>query len=437
MEWWQILIVIFGCLILLFLIGVPVAFSFLLIDIVGVFFFWRGEVGLVQLISSIYDSVAKLALLPVPLFVLMGEIMFQSGIASRMMDTLDKWLGRLPGRLSFLAVAGGTIFATLSGSALAGSAMLGSVLVPEMEKRGYKKPMTLGPILGSGGLAIMIPPSALGVLMAALGRFSVGRFLIAIIIPGLLMAFLYAAYIIIRCKLQPDLAPSYDLVHTSWRVKIRQAIRYVLPLGSVVFVVVGLIFLGITSPTEAAAMGALVSLILAFIYRGGKKWEMVKKSAQGASRVTIMMFMILTGSTAFSQILAFTGASQGLVNFTLGLPLSPYLILVAMQVILVIMGMFMEPLTIMMTTLPIFIPIVTKFEFDLIWFGVIMLLNMEMATTTPPFGLLLFVMKGVAPKGTTMGDIYRAGLPFLCCDLITMVIIMVFPSLVLWLPKLM
>ena len=175
MEWWQILIVIFSSLVFLFLIGVPVAFSFLLIDIVGVYIFWRGEVGLLQLISSIYDSVTNLALLPVPLFVLMGEIMFRSGIASRMMDTLDKWIGRVPGRLSFLAIAGGTVFATLSGSALAGTAMLGSVLVPEMEERGYKSPMTLGPILGSGGLAIMIPPSALGVLMAALGRFSVGQ----------------------------------------------------------------------------------------------------------------------------------------------------------------------------------------------------------------------------------------------------------------------
>jgi tripartite ATP-independent transporter DctM subunit len=437
MEWWLILLLIFGSLVFLFLIGVPVAFSFLLIDIIGVFIFWRGDVGLSQLILSIYDSVSNLALLPVPLFVLMGEIMFQSGIASRMMDTLDKWLGRLPGRLSFLAVAGGTLFATLSGSALAGAAMLGSVLVPEMQKRGYRKPMTLGPILGSGGLAIMIPPSALGVLMAALGRFSVGQFLIAIIIPGLIMAFLYASYIILRCVLQPDLAPSYDLVRTPWRDKISQAVRYVLPLGGIVFLVVGLIFLGITSPTEAAAMGAMGCLVLACFYWGGIRWDMVKKSTEGASRVTIMMFMILTGSTAFSQILAFTGASQGLVQFAVGLPLSPYFILVAMQIILLIMGMFMEPLTIMMTTLPIFIPIVTTLGFDLLWFGAIMLLNMEMATTSPPFGLLLFVMKGVAPKGTTMGDIYRAAFPFLGCDLIAMILIMAFPSLVLWLPGLM
>jgi tripartite ATP-independent transporter DctM subunit len=437
MEWWLILLIIFGSLVFLLLIGVPVAFSFLLIDIVGVFIFWRGEVGLSQLILSIYDSVSNLALLPVPLFVLMGEIMFQSGIASRMMDTLDKWLGRLPGRLSLLAVAGGTVFATLSGSSLAGAAMLGSVLVPEMQKRGYKKSMALGPILGSGGLAIMIPPSALGVLMAALSRISVGQLLIAIIIPGLLMAFLFAIYILVRCVLEPDLAPSYEVMQTPWHDKISQTVRYVLPLSGVVFLVVGLIFLGITSPTEAAATGGLGCLILACIYWGGMRWDLLKKSVEGASRVTIMMFMILTGSTAFSQILAFTGASQGLVRFTLGLPLSPYFILIGMQVILLIMGMFMEPLTIMMTTLPIFIPIVTTLGFDLLWFGTIMLLNMEMATISPPFGLVLFVMKGVAPKGTTMGDIYRAAVPFLGCDLIAMALIMVFPSIALWLPSLM
>ncbi len=437
MEWWLILIIIFSSLVGLFLIGVPVAFSFLLIDIVGVFIFWRGEAGLLQLIRSIENSVTYFALLPVPLFVLMGEVMFKSGVAPRMMDVLDKWLGRIPGRLSLLAVGGGTLFATLSGAAVAGVAMLGSVLVPEMEKRGYKKPMTIGPILGAGGLAIMIPPSAVGVLMAALGRFSVGKFLIAILLPGLLMAVLYAGYIVIRCFFQPHLAPSYQLVEISLREKIQQGVKYVLPLGSIVFLVVGLIFLGITSPTEASAMGALGCFVLAFFYMGRGKWELVKTSAVGASRVTIMLFMIFTGSAAFSQILAYTGASRGLVDLAVGLPLPPILIVVSMQIILLLMGMFMEPLTIMMVTLPIFIPIIQEIGYDLLWFGAIMLLNMEMAATSPPFGTALFVMRGVAAQDTTMGDIYRSALPFLMCDLIAIIIIMIFPPIVLWLPGLM
>lgn len=436
MEWWLILLIIFSALIILFALGVPVAFAFLFVNVIAVYVFWGGGAGLSQLILSIYESVTIFALLPVPLFVLMGEIMFRSGIAPRMMDVLDKWLGRLPGRLSLLAVGGGTLFAALSGSAMAGAAMLGSVLVPEMEKRGYRKPMSLGPILGSGGLAIMIPPSALGVLLAALGRFSVGRFLIAIIVPGLIMAVLYGVYVIGRCWLQPELAPSYPVPPASLLDKIRATLRYVLPLSSIVFLVVGLIFLGIATPTEAAALGALGCMVLAFIYRGLSR-EVLKTCVSGTLQVTIMMLMILTGSTAFAQILAYTGATQGLVECALRFPLPPICVLIAMQIVLLIMGTFMEPLTIMMVTLPIFMPIVEKLAFNPLWFGAIMLLNMEMATTSPPFGLVLFVMKGVAPPGTTMGDIYKAGLPFLACDAVAMALIVVFPGLVLWLPGLM
>ncbi|MBW1997054.1 MAG: TRAP transporter large permease subunit [Deltaproteobacteria bacterium] len=436
MEWWVIFICIFFGLILLFAIGVPVAFSFLFVNIVGVYLFWGGTAGLSQLILSILNSVTSFSLLPVPLFVLMGEIMFHSGIAPRMMDGIDKWLGRIPGRLSLLAVGGGTLFATLTGSAMAGVAMLGSVLVPEMERRGYKTPMTLGPILGSGGLAIMIPPSALGVLLASLALFSVGKFLIAIIIPGIIMAVLYAAYILGRCWFQPHLAPSYDLEKVSLYEKVITTIKYVLPLGSIIFLVVGLIFLGVATPTESATLGAMGCFVLAFLYRGLSR-EIVKKSFSGTLQVTVMMFMILTGSTAFSQILAFTGASQGLIEFAVGLPLSPIFIIVAMQIVLLLLGTFMEPLTILMVTIPIFMPIVNKLGFDPIWFGTVMLLNMEMATTSPPFGLALFVMKGVAPKETRMKEIYLSAIPFLTCDVIAMGIMMAFPQVVLWLPGLM
>jgi tripartite ATP-independent transporter DctM subunit len=338
--------------------------------------------------------------------------------------------------LSLLAVGGGTIFATLTGSAMAGAAMLGSVLVPEMEARGYKKSMTIGPILGSGGLAIMIPPSALGVLLAGLALFSVGQFLVAIIIPGLLMSVLYAGYILVRCTVQPHLAPSYEMKHFSLSEKVVATIRYILPLGSILFLVVGLIFLGIATPTEAAALGALGCFVLAFFYRG-LNWDLTKRSFSSTLDVTIMMFMILTGSMAFSQLLAFTGATQGLIKLAVGLPLPPILIIVSMQIVLLLLGTFMEPLTIMMVTIPIFMPIVKQLGFDPIWFGTIMLLNMEMATTSPPFGLVLFVMKGVAPPDTRMKDIYLSAIPFLICDFVVMVMIMAFPGVVLWLPSLM
>jgi len=435
MEWWLVLIFIFGGLILLLLAGLPVSFSFLLIDLLGVYFFWGGSVGITQLVTSIEDSITVFAILPLPLFIMMGEVMFQSGLAGDAMDVINKWLGRLPGRLSIMAVVAGTLFAALTGSAMSGTAMLGSVLIPEMEKRGYKKPMTLGPILGSGGLAIMIPPSALGVLMAAMARFSVGRFLVAIILPGLIMAFLYFLYIIGRCLIQPQLAPSYDIESTSLSTKLALTLRYVLPLGGVIFLVIGLLYMGIATPTEAAAMGTAGMYILVFIFKG-IKWDFIKKSVLGTLRVTVMIFMILAGSLAFSQILAYTGISQGLVRVATNINLPPLTIVFMIQLLLIIMGMFMEPLSIMMVTIPILFPIIKSLGLDPLWFGLIMLVNMEMATTSPPFGLVLFVMKGVAPAGTTMQDIYKAALPFLVCDMVVILLIMFYPGMLTWwLPK--
>lgn len=436
MEWWLILIIIFCGMVFLFLIEVPVAFSFLFINIIG-FYLFAGSQGLGQLILSIYDSVTKFTILPVPLFILMGEVMFRSGIAHNMMDALDKWLGRLPGRLSLLAVAGGSLFATLSGSSMAGAAMLGSVLVPEMDKRGYKSEMSIGPVLGSGGLAMMIPPSILGVLLAAVGRFSVGDFLIAIIIPGLIMAFFYAAYIILRCWIQPHLAPSYDLTtRPSLSEKLSLTLRYILPLGSIVFLVIGLIFLGVATPSESAALGAVGCFVLAFIYKGFK-WEVVKTSLVHTISISVMMFMIFTGSTAFSQILALTGATHGLVEMAGNLPLPPFYVLISMLIVLLIMGTFMESMTIIMITLPIYMPIIHTLGFDSLWFGAIMLLSLEMGITTPPFGMILFIVKGVAPGNVTMLDVYKAGIPFLVCDLLVMILLLFFPVLALWLPGLM
>ena len=436
MEWYFALIVVVGFFLILLAMGMPVAFSFLFVNLVGSVLWWGGEAGLRQLIVSISSSVSRFALMPVPMFILIGEVMFHTGLAPRAISALDQCVGRLPGRLSLLAVLSGTIFATLSGSSVAATATLGSVLTPEMENRGYKKPMSLGPILGSGGLSIMIPPSALGVLLAALAKISVGAILIAIIFPGLLMGILYAGYIVLRCWLQPSIAPAYMVPPVSLSKKIIDLVRYVLPLGIIVCSIIGVIFLGIGTPSEAAALGALASLILAAAYRRLNR-ETMMKSVGTTLHIAVMMLMIFTGSTAFSQILAYTGATTGLCSFFVGLPLPPMMLLIMMQILLVLMGTFMEPLAMVMVVLPIYLPIIHALNFNLLWFGAIMLLNMEMATTSPPFGLGLFAMKGVAPSNTTMGDLYRAALPFLGCDLVAMLMIMFFPPLTLWLPSLM
>ncbi|MCC7167972.1 MAG: TRAP transporter large permease subunit, partial [Rhodospirillales bacterium] len=347
MHWSMSLLVIFGALLGLMAIGVPIAFSFTTVNIIAVYYLWNGTAGLNQLMLSVYESVTSFALLPVPLFVLMGEVMFRSGIAGKLMDVLDSWIGRVPGRLSLMAVAGGTVFATLTGSAMAGAAMLSSLLVPEMQRRGYSREMSLGPILGAGGLAIMIPPSALAVLLAAIANFSVGDFLLAIIVPGLMMAVSFALYIIIRCWLNPSLAPSYDREPVPMGPRIKNTLLYGFPLFLIIFLVVGLMFLGIATATESAAAGALGCFVLAWAY-GGLSWSMVKESFHATLKVSVMMLMIITGSTAFSQVLAFSGASTGLVEMASHLPWSPIMIVIAMQAVMLVMGCFMEPLSIMM-----------------------------------------------------------------------------------------
>lgn len=436
MEWSTTLLVIFAGLLGLMIIGVPIAFAFLAVNVVAVYHYWNGAAGLNQLVLSIYESVTNFALLSVPLFVLMGEIMFRSGIAGKLMDVIDSWIGRVPGRLSLMAVAGGTVFATLTGSAMAGAAMLASLLVPEMQKRGYSKQMSLGPILGAGGLAMMIPPSALAVLLAALANFSVGEFLIAIIAPGLLMGLVFATFIVGRCAMNPKLAPVYEREPVPMAQRLRSTALYGLPLFIIIFVVIGLMFMGYATATESAAAGALACFLLAWAYRG-LNWQMVKESLDSTLGVSVMMLMIITGSTAFSQVLAFTGASTSLVELASTLPVSPLWVVVAMQVVMLIMGCFMEPLSIMMLTIPIFFPIIDALGFSPIWFGAIMLLNMELATITPPFGLVLFVVKGVAPRGTTLTDVYQAALPFVICDVVVMGVLLLFPDIVTWMPSFM
>ncbi len=436
MEWQLALLLIFGSLLILMASGMPVAFTFMFVNVMGALVFWGGGAGLGQLILSLRQSITTFTLMPLPLFILMGEVVFHSGLAPLVIDAVDKWLGRLPGRLGLLAVGAGAIFATLTGTGMGSAAMLGSTLVPEMERRGYKKSMTVGPVLGSGGLAIMIPPSSLAVFLGAIGQISIGNILIAIIFPGLVMAVLYATYIIVRCRLQPSLAPAYDLPPTPILDRIMPTVKYILPVGFIIFLVIGVIFLGVATPTEAAATGALGTYLLAAFY-GKLNWEVVKKSLMATLRITGMIFIIIAGAMAFSQNLAITGASRGVIEFALGLPLAPIVIIIAMQVIVLIMGMFMDEGAIIMITIPLFMPVVLSLGFSPVWFAVIFLLNLEMAGTSPPYGLTLFVMKGVAPPDTTMGDLYRGALPFLGCDVIAMALIIVFPALALWLPGLM
>jgi len=436
MEWYFIMALFLGALIIMFAIGLPVAFGFMIITLVGALIYWGGLSGLHQYILNMFSSVAKFTLLPIPMFVFLGELLFQSGIGSRMLDVIDKWLGRLPGRLSLITVGGSTVFSALSGSTLATTAMMGSLMLPDMQRRGYKYPMSIGPIVGGGGLAMIIPPSAIGVFLASVGDISVGRILIAGIVPGVIMAILYISYVIVRCLIQPSLAPAYEVIHVPVSQKIIETAKYVLPAGLIVVMILGFIFGGIATPTESAATGVLGAVILAGCYRK-LSWKVIRKATLGALNITVMSFMIIAGAKTFNQIMVFSGATQGLIGLATGLPVHPIVTIIGMQITVLFMGCFLDVFGIIMMTLPLYLPIVISLGFDPLWFGILMLINIQMALSTPPFGILLFIMKGVAPREVKMMHIYKACFPFLICDTIAMTLCLTFPKLVTWLPNMM
>lgn len=435
MEWYEALALLLGVIVFLMAMGMPVALAFLAANIVGAWVFMGGERGIGQLLNNGLGSLTKFALVPIPLFLLMGEIFFHTGLGGRMFNAIDKLLGRLSGRLSYVTVLGGTAFSTLSGSSMGSTALLGSLMVPEMSQRGYKSHMSIGPILGTGGLAIIIPPSALAVLLATLAQIDVGALLIAGVIPGLILAGFYIGTIWLQTKLDPAAAPAYDVAPMSFASKIGLLLREVVPMVGVMVVIIILMINGFVTPSEAAAFGALGVLILAAVFRC-LTWEAMRKSVTGALKVTLMAYLIVFGSATFSQLLAFSGASRGLVNWAISFELAPLAMLMVMFAVLLLLGMFMEQISMMLLTVPIFFPLAMNLGYDPIWFGLIMLLALEISFTTPPFGLLLFVMKGVAPPGTTMRTIYTSAFPFIGCSLLLVALLVLFPQIALWLPGL-
>jgi tripartite ATP-independent transporter DctM subunit len=435
MEWFEALGLLIGSILVLMAIGMPVALAFLAANIIGAWLFMGGARGVTLMLNNGFGSLTNFALVPIPLFLLMGEIFFHTGLGARMFNAIDKLLGRLSGRLSYVTVLGGTAFSTLSGSSMGSTALLGSLMVPEMTERGYKKKMSIGPILGTGGLAIIIPPSALAVLLATLARVDVGALLIAGIIPGLILAGFYIATIFIQTKLDPDAAPAYDIETFSLGHKLGLLFKDILPMLSVMVLIVFGMVGGLITPSEAAAFGALGVLLLAVVFRC-LTWAAMKRSIIGALRVTLMAYLIVFGSATFSQLLAFSGASSGLVRWATSFDLAPIAMLMAMFAVLLLLGMFMEQISMMLLTVPIFFPLAVTLGFDPIWFALIILLALEISFTTPPFGLLLFVMKGVAPKDTTMREIYGAAFPYIGCSMLLVVLLIIFPQLALWLPSL-
>jgi len=434
-SWYAILLVLLGTLVAFMALGVPVVFAFFATNLIGAYVFMGGENGVMQLVRNAVDSVQSFALAPIPLFILMGEIMFYTGVAARAIDAVDRLITRVPGRLSLVAITGGTIFSSLSGSTIANTAMLGSTLLPEMYRRGYKPAISIGPIVAVGGLAMLIPPSALAVLLGSIAQIPISELLVASILPALILAVLFFGYVMLRCWHDPTLAPAYDIARLSLRERLMPFVKYVLPLSGIFIVVVGSIIGGVATPTESAALGAAASLVAAALYRR-LTWENFFVSVRQTLRFTVMTLFIICGSITFSQVMAFSQASAGLSAAVLGAGLGSFELLVGMLLILLFLGCFMDQVSMMMITVPLFMPVVQQLGLEPVWFGVLMLMILEISLATPPFGLLLFVAKGASPQ-STMREIIDSVTPFVAIALSVVALLIAVPELTLMLPRMM
>ncbi|NMM43040.1 TRAP transporter large permease [Rhodospirillaceae bacterium KN72] len=433
MDWGLSLTLLIGGMVLLMAFGLPVAFAFLGINLLGAFIFLGGEAGLEQVARNTVAALSNFSLAPIPLFLLMGEILFHTGVAFRAIDAIDRLITKVPGRLSIVAVGGGIVFSSLSGSTIANTAVLGSALLPDMLKRGYHPTIAMGPIMATGSIAMLIPPSALAVLLGSLAGMSISQLLIAGIVPGFLMGAAFLLYIIVRCRLNPSLAPSYEVEAMPFWDRVKPSLVYVVPLFTIFVVVVGSILAGWATPTESAALGSVAAFLACLAY-GRVTVKNMMVSLLETAKISVMVLFIIGASLTFSQILAFSGAADGLLGWIQGFDLSSFALLLAMLVVLLFLGCFMDQVSMILITLPFFIPLAQAAGFDMIWFGVLMLVVMEISFTTPPFGMLLYVMKGVAPPGITIGDVYRSTYPFILLELIVLALIVLVPELATGLP---
>ena len=432
---WQIAawILLGGSTVLLFL-GLPVAFTFLVINLVGAMLWLGGEPGLVQLARNSVQSVTSFSLTPIPLFVLMGEVLFHTGLAVKVIDGIERMISQVPGRLAVVAVVAGTVFSAISGSTIATTAMLGSLMVPVMLSRGYHPTMATGPIMAIGAVDMLIPPSALTVLLGSLSGISISKLLIGGVVPGLILSAMFVIYIVARVKLDPKLAPPSDLVEYHGWEKLRPFVQYVLPLVSIFVVVIASMSAGWATPTESAAIGAFATVVLALAYRALTAAKLIA-ALRGTVGISGMILFIIVGATTFSQILSFSGASSGLVSLITGQGLSPMVVIAGMMLVLIFLGIFVDQVSMMLITLPIFMPVVQAFGVDLVWFGVMFLICMQLGLLLPPHGLLLMTMKGVSPPQVRMSHIFQAVVPYVAMSILVLALVFFVPSVAVWLPK--
>jgi C4-dicarboxylate transporter DctM subunit len=430
MEWWLILILASLVLLALMIVGVPIAYSLGSLAI-GLGILFTGPRIFYLFGTLAFGKVNSFALVAVPLFIFMAEIILVSGAAKDAFEALDKWLSGLPAGLAIASQFACTLFAAVSGASTATTAVIGGMAVPEMVDRGYDKRLATGSIAAGGALGVLIPPSILLILYGVIAEESIGQLFIGGIVPGILLMMLRVAYFIMRVSLDPMKAPREK--DYTWDERFRVLWR-ILPLVALAILMFGALYSGVATPSEVAGVGCFASILIAAAYRR-MTWHFFKEALEKTARTTCFVIWILVAAASFGYVLSFLNVPQSLVNWTLSLEVSPYIILTAVNLLLFLLGCIMDPAAIIMVTVPILAPLMQSLGFDLIWFGVMFVVNMELAEITPPLGLNLYIMKSVAPPGITLNDIIIGSIPFMILDIIGLILVIIWPQLILWLPS--
>lgn len=422
----------FLSLLLLLLSGMPLAFVLISLAVLFTILLW-GLDALVLTVLQTYDVMTSDVLLAIPLYVLMASILQRSGIIEALYKAMELWFRRLPGGLAVGTIAICTVMAAMTGIVGAAVAAMGILALPSMLRRGYDEKLALGTICAGGTLGILIPPSIITIVYAATAQISVGKMFAAGIVPGMVLSGLYVSYVVIRTMLKPSLAPTPEHIEVSWFEMFGSLKSLFLPT-LIVFSVLGSIYAGIATPTEAAAVG-VVGAMLSAMLQGQFTIGNLSDAAMDTLRVTTMIMWITIGAKIFVSIFTGIGGADSLLMFIENLELNRWLVLLAMMGLLVLLGLFLDEIGIILLCVPVFMPIISSFGFDPVWFGVLFLITAQMAYITPPFGYTLFYIKGVLPPGIGMETVYRAILPFLVLQILALILFMLFPDLVTWLPN--
>jgi tripartite ATP-independent transporter DctM subunit len=431
-----IVVVMFLAVVVLFVLRTPVAFT---LGAVGIAFLLgiNGPRFLMLLPPSILENMTSIILLAIPLFIFIGCMLEKSGIADEIFEMIYKWLGPIPGGLAIGTVFICVIFAAMVGVVGAATVTMGLIALPAMLKRGYKTTLAIGCISGGGALGFLIPPSVTMIVYASLSNLSIGKMFLAGVVPGFLLAGLFMSYILIRSLLNPELAPPVPKEErATWKEKFICIKNLAMPF-LLIFSIMGTIFSGMATPTEAAAVGAFVSILIVLVrlrsFKGA--FKVVSVAAEKTAHLTSMVLWIIIGCLAFSAVVNTLGLPSLLNDFIESLGINRWWVLIFMQLSFFFLGMVMDDLPIIMITVPIYVPLINMLGFDPLWFGILFIVNMQMAYLTPPFGFVLFYMRGVVPSHISMGDIYRSVWPFIGMQFICLLLIMLFPQIVLWLPS--